>query len=48
MKNNKSVVSTEEAKKYFGTWENLEKHWAKVEKEIDEEIEKRYANMKCT
>ena len=28
--------------KIFGTWENLEKHWAKVEKEIEEEIEKHY------
>ena len=36
----------EQVEKYFGTWENLEKHWAKVEEEIDEY----YANIewKCT
>lgn len=36
----------EHVEKYFGTWENLEKHWAKVE----EEIEKLYENIeyKCT
>ena len=35
----------ERVEKYFGTWENMEKHYEEVKKEEEEKIERLYKNI---
>lgn len=37
----------ENVEKYFGTWENMEKHYAEVRKEIESYYEKLNSNIAC-